>query len=163
LEHRASSIGGELADREAKLERTEAKIRRLIGKLSDGDGSDYIREEIDILAAAAKAEKAAIASLGRQARRPPKLPTVDEVERLVRTGMDSLLAEDVNTARELLRRLFKGGTIGLHPDAAGTYTARSRVLPEVLLAENTNAPTGGQGAVYYSFRSGGAQPAQVTQ
>jgi len=43
-------------------------------------------------------------------------------------------------AREALRAIFKDGRIVMHPQADGTYLARTEILPLVLIAPQTRNP-----------------------
>lgn len=61
-----------------------------------------------------------------------KLPTPDEMMKLV-FDLERRLTTDVAKGREELKRVFRDGKIVLTPEPGRYYTARSEVLPLVLL------------------------------
>jgi site-specific DNA recombinase len=124
----------EVAERRARLRRTEDRIRGLVAFIAEGDTSKYIRMTLTDLEAQADGEKAAIAEIERQARQPVRLPSPDVlIDRVF--YLQRRLAADPRVGREELRRLFEGGRVRLEPDAEGTfYWARTGLLPMVLLA-----------------------------
>lgn len=147
----------ELDERRARLERTEEKIRGLVEFIATGDKSEYIVSTLHDLEAQAKQEKAAIANIERDAATPIRLPTPEEVLRRV-FDLEAHLRDDPTVGREKLRRLLKGGTIKLELGVDGVYTAKTELLPLMLLApENTTAADPGSpgSAAVYSQYSGG--------
>lgn len=146
-----------LDERHARLQRTEEKIRGLIEFIATGDKSEYIVSTLHDLEAQAKQEKAAIAQVEREAATPIKLPAPEEVLKRV-FDLEARLREDPTVGREMLRRLLKGGTIKLELGADDVYTAKTELLPLMLLApENTTAADPGSpgSAAVYSKYSGG--------
>src|SRR5262249_28650260 len=127
-----------LIERRDRLARAEARIQGLIGFIADGDKSDYIRTTLYDLEAQAKAEKAAIADLERQAAAPIPLPTPEEAQQRA-CDLEARLREDPVAGREALRRMLKGGHFRLDPQPDGVYVARTDVLPLVLLLESIPA------------------------
>lgn len=123
----------ELREREDRLYRTETRIQGLVAFIADGDRSSYVVEALKDLEAQAKEEKAGIKAIQRQASKPIQLPSVDEVMAMV-FDLETRFKEDIPAARELLRKLFKNGTIRMELEG-DSYVARSELMPLVLLAE----------------------------
>jgi hypothetical protein len=140
----ARDAGRELAERSARLGRTEERIRGLITMQADGDRSPMVAEMRRDLEAQASQERAAIADLRTLANEPIRLPPVDLLTERV-FGLRALTeSPDVQSAREALRRYFKGGTITMTPEPHGdgqAYVARAEFLPLVLLTENAATPS----------------------
>ena len=139
-----------------KLERTEARIAGLIQFIADGDHSSYVRSTLADLEAQAKAEKAEIAAIEREAATPIRLPSPAELERLV-VDIEARIAQDPIAGRAHLRRLLKDGRIVLEPQPDGVYLARAEALPGVLFgpeAENRR-PGESPGAAMSRRCSGG--------
>ena len=128
-------LDAELKDRRARLARTEDKIRGLIDFIAQGDRSEYVVSTMRDLEAHAKQEKAAIAELVRQARKPIALPSLAELTSSV-GDLDALLEEDPIAGRQALHRLFRSGRIELHPQEDRVYLARSELLPLAAIAGN---------------------------
>jgi hypothetical protein len=76
----------------------------------------------------------ALASAETLAARPIKLPTPQEMIRIV-LDFERRLMADVARGREQLRRFFRDGRIDLIPQPSGFYVARSAILPLVLLTK----------------------------
>jgi hypothetical protein len=129
----ARGRNAEITERRKRLERTEARIAGLIQFIGDGDHSSYVRSTLLDLEAQAKAEKAEIASIEREASAPIRLPSPAELERFV-VDIEARIAQDPLAGREHLRRLLKDGRIVLEPQPDGVYLARTHALPAVLFA-----------------------------
>src|SRR5439155_8821410 len=152
----------ELDERAKRLQRTEARIGGLIQFISDGDQSPYVRTTLLDLEAQAKAEKAAIAAIQREATQPIHLPSPGELEALA-LDVSARVAQDPLAGREVLKRLLKDGRIVLEPQPDGVYLARTAVLPLVLLAErDLRNPGEFPGAALSRLCSGGALLAFVS-
>jgi hypothetical protein len=92
----------------------------------------------------------ALASAETLAARPIKLPTPQEMIRIV-LDFERRLMADVARGREQLRRFFRDGRIDLIPQPSGFFVARSQILPLVLL---TRPPPGEvPGSVGYTASS----------
>jgi transposase-like protein len=83
----------------------------------------------------AQDEQRQIDAIVDASRTPIHLPLPDElVER--EFELESIIAEDPNRGREMLARFFEGGALPVHPQADGSYIAKSRFFPLALLAMN---------------------------
>lgn len=93
------------------------------------------------LEAQAKAEKATIAAIERDASTAIRLPSPNDVlERVL--DIEARVRQNPTRGREALRRLLKDGHITLTPGPDGVYVAKSEILPLILLLENKNADPG---------------------
>src|SRR5262249_309600 len=110
------------------------RIHGLVVMIADGEKSEYMRTMLHDFEAQAKAEKAAIEELERQAEAPIRLPSPDEVLKRV-FELEKLFAQDPTAGREPLARYFKDGKIRLQPQPDGVYLAKSELLPLVALLE----------------------------
>ncbi len=149
LSRQASS---ELQERQDRLDRTETRIQGLVSFIADGDRSTYVVEALKDLEAQAKQEKASIRAIQRSASEPVRLPSIEEVMALV-FDLEARFKEDIPGARELLRKLFKDGTIRLELDGEN-YVARSELLPLVLLVETEKRTTRNRLSDSASFSDG---------
>ena len=121
-------------ERRERLARTEERIRSLVGFLADGDRSEYVVSALRNLEAEARADRAAIERLTREAQRPLRVPTADELAAGIRR-IDDQLKDNSNAARTALARLLGGTTIRVasDPDAPPTASrsaARSSRCPD---------------------------------
>lgn len=154
LREASRGASAELADRRARLARTEARVRGLVTFIADGDRSEAVISGLRDLEAQARAERDAISALERDAARPIELPNMDKVLGRV-FDLEARLLRDPARAREELRTLLKGGEIRMHPED-GRYVARGTLFPlGVLLSPKTQYGAGGKSAPYYGFSSGG--------
>jgi site-specific DNA recombinase len=145
----------ELRQRQQRLARTEEKIRGLLHFIADKDEqSDYAWQAVRDLEAQAKAEKAAIATLERQAETPVHLPSPDQIKKLV-FDLERRIQQDPVAGREWLRRMFKNGRIELIALPERVYLAKSELFPLMLLTENANRRPGVSETAVYSKGSGG--------
>jgi len=123
---------GELAERKARLARTEERIGGLVTFITQGDQSEYVRKALVDLEAQAKTEKAAIAELLAQATKPIELPSADAV--IAKSfDLERIIEKDPLRGREALKRLFAGGVIAVHPQPEGHYLAESQLFPLALV------------------------------
>jgi hypothetical protein len=138
----SGALTGELAERRKRLSRTEGKIRGLIEFIAGGETSSYVIESLRELEAQAKAEKAAIEALVREAREPVALPSTEAVIATV-LDMEAAIARDPVAGRERLHRMFKDRRLDLQP-VDGRYIAAGSLMPLVAIeiAENDNADPG---------------------
>jgi hypothetical protein len=65
----------ELTERRRRLERTEARIAKLIEFIAGGNDSSYVKDALRDLEAQARSEKDAIAAIEARAKAPVRLPT----------------------------------------------------------------------------------------
>ncbi len=82
-----------LKDHRDRLKRTEERIKGLVGFIADGDRSEYVVSTLRDLEAQAKAERAAIDRLHKEAQEPLRLPSIDEITAAV-FRLDALLSGD---------------------------------------------------------------------
>jgi hypothetical protein len=101
-------------------------------------------------------ETRAIAALEAARQEPIRLPSPSEIEARV-LDLHRLAKESPVEAREALRAIFKDGRIVMHPQADGTYIARTEILPLVLVAPRNQKPrqAGPGGVVYTGWLRGG--------
>lgn len=116
----------------ARLEKTERQIEKLVDFVAEGKGTKAVAERLEILEREATTERKALAALAKRQLAPIKLPTPDEMLKLV-FDLERRLVADVTKGREELKRVFRDGKIVLTPEPGGYYTARSEILPLVLL------------------------------
>ena len=142
------SMGGKLnddiAEHRARLGRTEQRIAGLVSFISDGDQSPSVRKALLDLEAQARAERAAIATLGQERSKPIHLPTPDDVSDAI-SSLSLVMEADPLRAREKLRSLFEGERLMLKPQPGGSTSPR---------AESTSWP---------SSTSGSTQPPRQAQ
>ena len=151
ITQKLDALGGdtraELAKHRSDLQRTEARIGRVVDYLADGSmPSTHVAAKLRALEATAGKQKAAIAELEHrvQAQGTGTLPSVDAILKAA-LNLDNILRGDVPAAREHLRRLFRGGKIDMEQDGK-TYMAKSEVLPGMVLSfESAREAKGGQG------------------
>jgi Arc/MetJ-type ribon-helix-helix transcriptional regulator len=108
-----------------------------VGFIADGDRSEYVVSALRDLEAQAKAERAAIERLQREAQQPLRLPSLDEITRGA-FGLEQLIAGDTEQARLRIRRFLKDGEIRVIRTSSG-YEVRGEVFPLALAASNENA------------------------
>lgn len=135
-------VGGELAEREARLARVDTRIRSIVAMQVDGDGSPYVAEMRRDLEAQATDERAAIASLRARASARIRLPDVAEIARRVHALGALADPANVEPARGALRSYLKGGAIRCSPEPGG-FVARAELLP---LAVMLDSPESGNAA-----------------
>lgn len=132
----SKGLDAELKDRRERLQRTEERIKGLVGFIADGDRSEYVVATLRDLETQAKAERAGIERIHREAQEPLRLPSLDEITAAV-FRFDALLATDVTTARARLRRWLKDGEIRLTRAAGGSFELRGAVAPLALVEPET--------------------------
>lgn len=127
----------ELAERSARLERTEERIRGIILMQADGDRSPMVAQMRHDLEAQAADERSAVAELRTQTSAPIRLPPLDLLTERVFALRALAESDDVQIARAALQRYFQGGTITMTPEPHGdgqAYVARGNFMPLALLA-----------------------------
>ena len=144
----------EHAERKDRLQRTEDRIKGLVGFIADGDRSEYVVSTLRDLETQAKAERAAIDRLHREAQQPLRLPSLDELAHGA-FSLDRLLVDQPDKARLTIRRALKEGEIRVGRKPQG-YEVRFELFPLALLPENANAQVGRVlGQVQSNVSSGG--------
>jgi site-specific DNA recombinase len=136
----ARNAGRELAERTARLERVEERVRGLILMQAEGDRSGMVAELRTDLEAQADQERAAIAELRDLAEAPIRLPPADVITQRVFALRGLADSPNIQGARAALRRYFKNGQITLSPED-GAYVARGEFMPLVLLADKAATPS----------------------
>ncbi len=155
LGKQARNQDAELRERRARLDRTTKRISNLVAVLASGERSAAITDALRDLEVQAGVERQGIADLQELAAEPIRLPTPEEVlERVY--DLEARLQQDPIAGREALRKLFKGGQIRLELGKDGIYTARSELLPLVLLTETPTPASGDTGGGRYTLRVAGA-------
>jgi len=146
----------ELAERTDRLARTEARIANIVEFIAKGESSEALANALRDLEAQARAERVAIDELERLVALPIRLPSPKEVGRLSFEMCDRL-QQDPLAGREELRRYLEDERIVLEPQPDGTYIARCKYLPLVMLAATgiPLPPRKSSGAVVNTLRSGG--------
>jgi len=139
----------------ARLARSEERIQSLVHFLADGERSEAVTASLRDLEAQAKAERAAIERLQREAQSPPRLPSPYEVVEAV-FRFDAMLAGDLDVARSRLRRWIKGGVLRVARVGKG-FEVRGACFPLALLAEDQNIKSNqGLAGPESNFQSAGA-------
>lgn len=128
----AREQGSEFRERRGTLDTIEQKIAQLVDFVTQGLGTKTVSERLHALEREADAQRKALTALEKVAATPIRLPTPDEMLRIV-FDLERRLTADVTRGREELRRLFRDGRIDLIPQPDGLYIARSEILPLVLL------------------------------
>lgn len=146
---------------EARITRTEARLKSAHLRRLDGEGDDVLDGLIRELRAELQEAKARLAQLQADAAPSLKGPSAKELDEVTRyicglsflneldQEFDDGLPLEVRVAemREALRKLMKHGAVVLEPDAAGrVYTAKAILRPLALL-DKTRTP--GEGARAY--------------
>lgn len=142
-----------------RLGGVEARMERLAEALASGVGGvEIVAAKLRDEDAKAKALRAELAAAEAVSRAPVRLPTPDDVLRVV-ADLDRVLQADVAGGREALRRLLRAGTIRLVPGADRIYTAEAEVLPFGLLLASPRsanaASVSRDGARYTTVDCGG--------
>jgi DNA invertase Pin-like site-specific DNA recombinase len=114
-----------------------ASTIRLVGFIADGDRSEYVVSTLRDLEAQAKAERAAIERLQREAQQPIRLPSLEEITRGA-FSLENLVTGNPEQARTRIRRFLRDGEIRVIRTADG-YEVRGEVFPLALAASNENA------------------------
>jgi site-specific DNA recombinase len=135
----ARDLEAEVKERRERLKRTEDRIRGLVTFISDGDRSEYITLALRDLEAQAKADRAAIERLQREAQRPLPLPGPDEITRAA-FDVTRWLGGHPDTARPRLRRWLKGGVIRIGKSAEAAFQASGAYYPLAVASETKNSP-----------------------
>ena len=144
----------DLKERRDRLQHTEDRIKGLVGFIADGDRSEYVVSTLRDLEAQAKAERAAIERLHREAQQPLRLPSLEEITRGA-FSLEQLLAGNPDQARTRIRRFLKGGEIRVIRTPDG-FEVRGEVFPLALAAENRKPkPEQGLGFAESNLSSGG--------
>ena len=126
----------ELAERKDRLQRTEDRLKGLVGFIADGDRSEYVVTTLRDLESQAKAERAAIERLHREAQQPLRLPSLDELAHGA-FALDRLVVDQPDKARMMIRGALKDGEIRVGHKPQG-YEVRLELFPLALIAENQN-------------------------
>lgn len=132
-----------------RLDRIERRLRGYVEMWADGNHGSEVRSAWDDAKADAEAVRDAISRVEGAATAPIRLPTPAEVEESI-LNLQRLCESSPVEAREVLRRVFNG-RITMHPQADGTYTARSEILPLLIVGPKTTKPQSGEpdwGIVY---------------
>jgi len=154
------ALDAELKERRERLKRTEDRIKGLVSFIADGDRSEYVVSTMRDLEAQAKAERAAIDRIQREAQQPLRLPSPDEIVTGV-FSFDALLAGDPEAARTRLRRWLKDGHLRVARVGRG-FEVRGGCYPLAVVAENQNPKSyQGLGTPETNVSSGGADCASI--
>jgi hypothetical protein len=142
----ARETGSKRGEHRARLDKLETQIARVVDCVAEGTGgaSSALRDRLRTLEREADAERRALTLAESVATKVVKLPTPDEMVRIV-FDLERRLLADVGKGREELRLLFRNGRIDLIRQPGGFYVARSEILPLVLLNRTFPAETAGSG------------------
>jgi site-specific DNA recombinase len=138
---RSRDASRELAERSARLKRTEERIRGIILMQADGDRSPMVAQMRHDLEAQAADERSALAELRAQTTAPIRLPPLDLLTERVFALRALAESEDVQSARAALQGYFQGGTITMTPEPHGdgqAYVARGNFMPLALLVDQAD-------------------------
>ena len=153
----SQTLDSEIRERRARLNRTEDRIKGLVGFIADGERSEYIVSTLRDLEAQAKTERAAIERIQREAQEPLHLPSPDEIVEAV-YSFDAMLAGDAELSRARLRRWLKGGVLRVARAGKG-FEISGGCFPLAVVAENQNLQNPkseqGLGTLESNVRSGG--------
>lgn len=130
----SQTLDTEIRDRRARLNRTEDRIKGLVSFIADGERSEYIVTTLRDLEAQAKAERAAIERIQREAQQPLHLPSPNEIVEAV-FRFDAMLAGDAEVARTRLRRWLKDGVLRVAKAGKG-FELKGGCFPLAVVAEN---------------------------
>ena len=130
----SKKVDAELRERKERLKRTEEKMAGLADFIAGGERSQYIVTTLRDHETFAKQEREAIEHLEDQARMPIHLPRIEEVEAQV-IQFDDRLKQDLESAREQLRRWLRGGSIKLGPREDGQIVAEGALLPLMVIED----------------------------
>lgn len=121
-------------DLAARVEKAEARSRRLVLALADGRAPDGVVAMISDLESEARSGRAALTALANAPRREVDMPSVDDV-------LDTLAAEldgPPDAVRGALRRMLDGGAVLVSRDAEGALWARGGLLPAMSLGRDVS-------------------------
>jgi hypothetical protein len=123
---------------------------------ADGMREQDVKTAWDDAKSEALTVRASIATLEGAASAPIHLPTPAEVEERI-LDLHRLCDACPIEAREVLGRVFNGRIV-LHPQADGTYLAKTEILPLVFVgtsqARNPRSGEPGEGFVYFDGCAG---------
>jgi len=130
----SKTLDQEMQERRDRLDRTEQRIKGLVGFIADGDRSQAVVSGLRDLEAAAKSERAEIDRLVRESKEPLRLPSIEEVTRLV-FDLEARAKQDPIGVRAQLQRWHKSGVIRVRKRPDGVIEAQGDLLPLVILSE----------------------------
>ena len=128
------TLDTELREHRARLEKLERTIDRYVEFIAEGHHSSAVASKLKVAEREAEQERRVVSTLEKRGSVPIRLPTPDEMLRIV-FDLEKRLMSDVARGREQLRRLFRDERITLLPKPGGFYVARSEILPLVLLTQ----------------------------
>ncbi len=131
----SKNLEQEIKDHRDRLARTEQRIKGLVGFIADGDRSESVVSGLRDLEAGAKAERAGIDRLVQDSREPLRLPSIDEVTRMV-FDLEARAATDPLKTRAQLQRWHKSGVIRVRKRPDGVVEAWGDLLPLAILSES---------------------------
>ncbi len=120
--------GGERRDLSARIEKNEARSRRLTMALADGDAPDSVLATLRELQVQIRADRAAMERL-ETAPQTIAAPTPAEVL----DGVSAALDGEPDVVRHQLRALLDGGHLDVHEEADGSVNVRGALDLGVLL------------------------------
>ncbi len=138
--HLSQTIGGEdrlvraeISTRAATLGRVQAKCKKLLGMIVEGDDSPTVRTMLRDEESNAEMQRVAIAALEQRLGRVPVLPSAIEITGFLRE-LPRLLEGRPAEARTVLARLFKGRLLCSPPKRVGQpFELRGTLLPGEIL------------------------------
>ncbi len=146
-----------LKDHRDRLKRTEERIKGLVGFIADGDRSEYVVSTLRDLEAQAKAERAAIDRLHKEAQEPLRLPSIDEIT-AAGFRLDALLSGDPEQGRTRLRRWLRDSEIRIARRAGGGFETRGGIAPLAMTETEKPKPEQGLGLPRVTFVAGARRP-----
>lgn len=155
LRDHSKGIDAELKDHRDRLKRSEERIKGLVSFIADGDRSEYVVSALRDLEVQAKAERAAIERLHKEAQEPLRLPSIDEITAAV-FRLDALLSGDPEPARERLRRWLRDNEIRIAGRQSGGFEVRGGIAPLAMTETENPKPEQGLGTSESNVRSGGS-------
>jgi len=112
-----------------QLDKSNAEITRMVGftRVSDPGAVEAIAVELN-RAIKERGDLQAQLDAFKTKSAMPRLPSPDEIAKLA-TGVEARIKQDPVVAREMLRRMLKGGALRMVPRPDGSYRAESVILP----------------------------------
>jgi DNA invertase Pin-like site-specific DNA recombinase len=136
LRDHSKSLDAELRETRERLKRTEERISGLVSFIAEGERSEYVVTGLRDMEVQAKADRAAIDRLQREASEPLRLPSLDEITSAV-FRFDALLDTDPNDARARLRRWLPDGQVRVARTTDG-FEVKGAINPLALSTEAKN-------------------------
>lgn len=134
----AKNLDQEIGARRERLARTEQRIKGLVGFIADGDRTDAVVSGLRDLEAGAKTERAEIERLVADSHQPLRLPSIEEITRMV-FDLEARATLDPVKTRAQLQRWHKSSVIRVRKRPDGVVEAFGDLLPLAILSESNDS------------------------